>query len=238
MGGSGESRAIRIAVVDDHEAIRIGVRQAFAGDPAIDVVTDAATVDGMLATASGALAAGEGAGADGGAHVLDVVMLDLRLRDGSSPARNAEQVRDATGAVVVAYTSGEHPYLIRLAARSGIAAVVRKSEPVAALREALLAASAGQGIMSADLAAAIHSDPEITDARLSPQEQRVLELFADGLKTQVVASELGIATGTVEDYVRRIRSKYSSSGRPAHTKIDLYKRALEDGLLPVPGADL
>ncbi|MGA1835741.1 response regulator transcription factor [Herbiconiux sp. 11R-BC] len=234
MGDSAESRAIRIAVVDDHEAIRVGVRQAFAGDPAIDVVTDAATVDEMLATASEAPAASDGAGAE----ALDVVMLDLRLRDGSSPARNAERVREATGAVVVAYTSGEHPYLIRLAARSGITALVRKSEPVAALREALLAAAAGQAVMSADLAAAIHSDPEITDARLSPQEQRVLELFADGLKTQVVASELGIATGTVEDYVRRIRSKYSSSGRPAHTKIDLYKRALEDGLLPVPGADL
>jgi two-component system response regulator DevR len=39
----------------------------------------------------------------------------------------------------------------------------------------------------------------------------------------------------VVDYIRRVRSKYERVGRPANTKIDLYKRALEDGILPVPG---
>jgi hypothetical protein len=34
--------------------------------------------------------------------------------------------------------------------------------------------------------------------------------------------------------VRRIRQKYARAGRPAHTKIDLYKRAVEDGILPSP----
>jgi len=29
--------------------------------------------------------------------------------------------------------------------------------------------------------------------------------------------------------------EYERVGRPASTKIDLYKRALEDGILPVPG---
>jgi hypothetical protein len=33
--------------------------------------------------------------------------------------------------------------------------------------------------------------------------------------------------------VKRIRYKYAMAGRPAHTKIDLYKRALEDGILSV-----
>jgi two-component system, NarL family, response regulator DevR len=34
--------------------------------------------------------------------------------------------------------------------------------------------------------------------------------------------------------VRRIRSKYARIGRNADTKIDLYKRAIEDGFLPLP----
>ena len=62
-------------------------------------------------------------------------------------------------------------------------------------------------------------------------------MFATGLKTQSVASALGIAVGTVEDYVRRIRSKYARVGRAAPTKIDLYKRAIEDGFLPIPGRE-
>jgi hypothetical protein len=39
---------------------------------------------------------------------------------------------------------------------------------------------------------------------------------------------------TIEDYVRRIRAKYARAGRPAMTKVDLYKRAVEDGFLPAP----
>jgi DNA-binding NarL/FixJ family response regulator len=166
-------------------------------------------------------------------EALEVVVLDLRLADGSSPVSNAERLSER-GARVIAYTSGEHPQLIRLAATSDVMALVRKSAPMSALVDAVEGVRRGAHLLSADLAAAIHSDPRIRSAGLSPQEVRVLQLFADGVKSQVVASELGIAPGTVDDYVRRIRSKYSAAGRPAHTKIDLYKRAVEDGLLPVP----
>ena len=63
----------------------------------------------------------------------------------------------------------------------------------------------------------------------------MLQLFADGAKSQTVADALYITVGTLEDYVRRIRGKYARAGRPAPTKVDLYKRAIEDGLLPGPG---
>ena len=88
--------------------------------------------------------------------------------------------------------------------------------------------------MSAEWAAAIDSDPTLDDAKLSGQEQRVLTLFSAGLKAQAVASAMNIAVPTVEDYIRRIRSKYGEIGRPAYTKVDLYKRAIEDGFLPLP----
>lgn len=88
--------------------------------------------------------------------------------------------------------------------------------------------------MSVEWAAAIDTDPLLPSARLSLQEQQVLELLARGYKSQAVGYELGIATSTVDDYVRRIRAKYQRAGRPARTKIDLYRRAVEDGILPPP----
>jgi DNA-binding NarL/FixJ family response regulator len=88
--------------------------------------------------------------------------------------------------------------------------------------------------MSVEWAAAMDGDPQLDRAGLSPQEQTVLSLFARGLKAQAVGAQLGIAVGTVDDYVRRIRAKYVRAGRPAYTKVDLYKRAVEDGLLPAP----
>jgi hypothetical protein len=35
----------------------------------------------------------------------------------------------------------------------------------------------------------------------------------------------------VLDHVRRIRGKYAAAGRPAATKVDLYRRAVEDGYI-------
>jgi two-component system response regulator DevR len=84
-------------------------------------------------------------------------------------------------------------------------------------------------------AAALDGDPDLADAGLSPREREVLSLYAAGAKAPLVASHTGLSELTVVDYIRRVRSKYEKVGRPANTKIDLYKRALEDGILPIPG---
>ncbi|QWT24558.1 response regulator transcription factor [Subtercola sp. PAMC28395] len=207
----------KVAVVDDHAFVSAALAAILADHPSLQLVGDAPTVPALLTLDL----------------APDLVVLDLRLADGSSPVNNVGRLRDA-GAEVLAYTSAEHPQLIRAAAKTPLLGLVRKSAPLDTLVDALEAAATGFVAPSADLASALSSDPEVKDAGLSDQESRVLALFADGLKTQIVSSELGIAPGTVEDYVRRIRAKYARVGRPAHNKVDLYKRALEDGLLRSP----
>ena len=83
-------------------------------------------------------------------------------------------------------------------------------------------------------AAAIDGDPDLGDVGLSPRQLEVLELYASGEKLDRVARLTGLAPQTVNDYLQRIRQKYAEAGRPAPTKTDLYKRAVEDGLLPIP----
>jgi DNA-binding NarL/FixJ family response regulator len=208
----------RLALVDDHEIVAVAFEATLAGLPAFEYVGIAPTVDDLLARFTG----------------IDLVVLDLRLADGSSPVSNVKRIMD-TGSKVLAYTSGENPYLVRAVAKTDVLGIVRKSEPVAVLAEALQLAAAGKPVVSTEWAAAIDSDPALERVGLSAQEQKVLTLFANGNKAQAVASAAGIALGTVDDYVRRIRAKYTRAGRPAHTKIDLYKRAIEDGFLPIPG---
>lgn len=64
---------------------------------------------------------------------------------------------------------------------------------------------------------------------LSERQREVLALYASGEKADRVARMTGLSVGTVNDYLRRIRTKYREAGRPAETKIDLYRRAVEDG---------
>ena len=62
----------------------------------------------------------------------------------------------------------------------------------------------------------------------------MLGLYASGESAARVASLTNLSTDTVNDYLGRIRQKYAEVGRPASTKTDLYRRALEDGWLPFP----
>ncbi|MGO2112601.1 MAG: helix-turn-helix transcriptional regulator [Pseudoclavibacter sp.] len=207
----------RVGLVDDHEIVAVALRASLDDMAEADFIRAAGTVDELLAVDDD----------------LDLVVLDLRLADGSSPVGNVERLR-AAGLRVLAFTSGENPYLVRAAARTDVAGIIRKSEPVGVLHDAIRRAANDDPVVSPDWAAALDADPELRDAGLSQQEQRVLALFASGVKAQTVATNLGISVGTVDDYVRRIRAKYARARRPAHTKVDLYKRALEDGFLPLP----
>ncbi|TFD73256.1 response regulator [Cryobacterium fucosi] len=211
----------RVALIDDHEIVARGFADLFSTIPEIHVVATVATVSELLA----APAQAEG---------IDLVILDLRLSDDSTVTSNVDRLR-ATDAAVLAFTAGDDALLMRAAARSGVLGVVRKSEPTVVLLDAVRRAAVGETIASTEWAAALDGDPDLADAALSPRERQVLSLYAAGAKAPLVASQTGLSELTVIDYIRRVRSKYERVGRPANTKIDLYKRALEDGILPIPG---
>ena len=211
----------RVALIDDHEIVAHGFANLFATIAQVKVVATVTTVSELLESAAAA-------------ERIDLVILDLRLSDGSTVSRNVDRLR-AVGAEVLAFTGGDDAQLMRLAARSGVLGVVRKSESVGVLLDAVTRAAAGETIASTEWAAALDGDPDLSDAGLSPREREVLSLYAAGAKAPLVASHTGLSELTVIDYIRRVRSKYERVGRRASTKIDLYIRALEDGILPIPG---
>lgn len=211
----------RVALIDDHEIVARGFADLFGALECIEVVATVATVEHLLESPE--TTAG-----------IDLVILDLRLSDESRVADNVDRLR-AIGAQVLAFTGGDDANLMRIAARSGVLGVVRKSEPTAVLLDVVHRAAHGEVIASTEWAAALDGDPELADAGLSPRERQVLSLYASGAKAPIVAQQTGVSESTVIDYIRRVRSKYERVGRTANTKVDLYKRALEDGILPIPG---
>lgn len=207
----------RIGVVEDHESVVMGLTLMLADQDDLELAVTAQTVPELLATGL----------------TLDLAILDLRLGDGSSPTGNVELLR-AAGIDTLVFTGAENPYMVRLAARAGVLGVVRKSEARAVVVEAIRAAAYGEQVVTTDWAAAIDGDPKLLDVGLSPRQREVLALYASGEKTARVAHLTGLAPQTVTDYLGRIRAKYAEAGRPSPTKTDLYKRAVEDGLLPMP----
>lgn len=204
-----------IGVVDDHPPIVTGLRAVLDEQPDLHFAAGAATVPALLEQT----------------RDLDLVVLDLRLDDGSSPQDNVRTLLDLD-VPVVAYTSGDEAYLVRLAASAGVRAVLRKNVPEEVLLAALRAAVAGREAPTVDWAAALDADDGFVD--LPPQLRRVLELYATGESTAGVARAMELSPDTISDYVGRIRRKYAAAGRPAPTKQHLVLRAIEDGWLPIP----
>jgi DNA-binding NarL/FixJ family response regulator len=78
---------------------------------------------------------------------------------------------------------------------------------------------------------AVEGDRAFADAQLSQREREVLRLYEAGLPLKVVADRLGVAYSTAKENITRVRVKYVEVGRPAPTKVDLLRRAMEDGIL-------
>ncbi|PHV65347.1 DNA-binding response regulator [Williamsia muralis] len=210
-------RERKIGVVEDFESQLTGLAAIINDSDGMTFAAGASTVDGLLSITKD----------------LDLVILDLRLEDGSTPKSNVEQLH-AAGIKVLVFTTADYPDLVRAATAAGVLGVVRKSVRNTELVEAIRSAADGNTVATMDWASAIDADPALSEVNLSPRQRQVLELYASGEPANRVASLTGLSTETVNVYLSRIRRKYADAGRPAPTKTDLYKRALEDGWLPIP----
>lgn len=208
------SESRRIALVEDHALIALGFRDLIAEAEDLELA-------GLVESVAELPALGK---------PLDLVVLDLRLSDGSTPEQNVAAIHDMNAHVLI-YTGAEDRKLIQSAARSGALGLIRKSVDPDVLLDAIRTAAHGREVFGTDWAAAIDADEVLVDAKLSNREQEVLSLYASGETAASVAQRTGLSRETVADYVSRIRRKYAEAGRPAHSRIDLYKRAIEDGIL-------
>ncbi|MFD8101135.1 response regulator [Nocardia fluminea] len=207
----------KVGLVDDHPLFARALKNLLSDAADLEYVGAGGTVDQLLAQGP----------------VPDVVVLDLRLGDGTTPHENVQRIRGLGGEALI-YTSGEHPELLRSAARAGVLGAVLKSEAEERVVEAIRSVARGEQVITTEWAAALDGDPDLAAVDLSPQQQKVLTRYASGQTAVHIAAELHITVDTVNDYLKRIRLRYAEAGRPTRTKLDFFRRALEDGWLPYP----
>ena len=206
---------VRVAIVDDHEAVRLGFEGSCERNN-FELVGSAGTVNGLLAQIKD--------------RDCEVVVTDLSLDDGSLVSENVSRLIDA-GAAVLIFSIADKPNLMRAALRAGAIAIVPKSQPMAELAEAIRLAAKGAIINNPETSATIDADNLFKEAQLSGREREVLSLYASGMSLKQVAFQLQIKQSSAKEHIDRVRTKYAKLGREAGTKVDLFKRALEDGIL-------
>lgn len=210
-----QRRGVSVAIVDDHEAVRYG----FAGaceEYGHTLVASAATIPELFEKL--------------GRKRVDVVVMDLSLADGSLISENVRSITSKRMPVLV-FSIADKPKLVRAAMKNGAHAVVPKSESMKDLMKSIELTSRGVFINNSETTAAIDTDQDFKAAQLTEREREVLTLYASGLALKQVAYQLGVERSTAKEHIDRVRRKYSRLGRYAGTKIDLLRRAIEDGYI-------
>ncbi len=210
------SHGVRVGVVDDHESVRLGLKAACI-DAGFEFVLAAASVREFVAGL--------------GTRECDVVVLDLSLGDGSTVTENVKAVQ-AMGCAVLVHSIADRVALVREALAAGAAGVIPKSSATKTVMSAVATVARGDVLNNLEWASAIDADRDFSKAQLGRREREILHLYASGLPLKLAAERLGIGYATAREYLDRIRIKYIEVGRPAPTKVDLLRRAVEDGILP------
>ncbi|MCK2037323.1 response regulator transcription factor [Microbacterium sp. SSW1-49] len=211
-----------VALIDDHESVRLGLEAAFERDSQT-VVFSGSSVSAYLDWRKSS-----------GAAPAEVVVLDLTLGDGSTVIENVTSLV-ADGASVVIHSVADRPAAVREALSAGAAGVVSKSSALDDVLDAIRTVAQGEPLNNVEWASAVDGDRDFGDAQLSTREREVLRLYATGLPLKAVAERLGVAYSTAKENITRIRVKYVDVGRPAPTKVDLLRRAMEDGIVETDG---
>jgi DNA-binding NarL/FixJ family response regulator len=205
--------SVTVAAIDDDRMLLGGLQSWLAPVTGLDLVATAPTVAAYLELRVG----------------VDVVLLDLNLRDGSTPAANVIRLL-ATGAAVLVVSTIPDAEHVLATIEAGAAGYITKDNDLPVLVEAIRDVAAGGVAISPELAFVLSNDHRPGRPQLSPQESIVLRTYASGATLQATARRAGIAYGTARQYLERIKRKYTDAGRPTHTKLDLVERVREDRL--------
>lgn len=194
---------IRVLLVDDSALVRRGVRSVIAAhcpDGAIEVIGEAA---GVVA-----------ARAEVRRLKPDVVLLDIRLPDGSGVDVCRDILRDLPDTRVLMLTSFVDDSLVYDAVIAGAHGYLMKEVDPAGLLEAITNVAAGKSVLTPDVTNRVLRlirDDSAVDAAdlstLSAQESRVLAAVSEGLTNKEVGEKLSLSENTVKNYLVNIFEK-------------------------------
>ncbi|MFC4562275.1 response regulator [Nocardiopsis mangrovi] len=190
-----------VALVDDEDLIRAGLRALLGAEPDLDVVAEAGDGAGVVDLVR--------------RHRPDVVLMDVRMPrlDGIQATRNLLAALDDPPKIIVVTTfeNDDHVYGALRAGAAGF--LLKRSRPediIGAIRlvaggDSLLFPAAIRGLAAAHAAPATPAAHAI--ATLTEREADTLAHMARGLSNAEIAAEMFVGVQTVKTHVSGILAK-------------------------------
>ncbi|MCP9447517.1 MAG: response regulator transcription factor [Nitrospira sp.] len=194
-------KPIRDVIVDDHEVVRIGLRAVLNLTPGITIAGQTASMREAMNLCL--------------RLQPDLALLDIRLPDGSGIDAARTILSNSPSTKVLFLTSFADSHTVTEAILSGAHGYVLKDISSQGLVRAIRTTAAGHTWIDPRLVD--HSQPwpltrhssakRIKRPLLSPQEQRLLPLIAEGLTNREIATALNLSEKTVKNYLAKLCTK-------------------------------
>ena len=199
--------ALKVMLVDDHEVVRQGLRALLEAEDDIEVVAEADNGPMAVSIAS--------------ARQPDVIVMDVRMPGGSG-VEACRAIRDERpDAQVIMLTSFSDDEALFNSIMAGAAGFVLKQIRGRDLIDAIRTVGGGKSLLDPDVTKRVlerlrkskfdERDPKL--ARLSPQEERILDLVGEGLTNREIAELIHLSDKTVKNYVSSILQKLEVARR-------------------------
>jgi two-component system nitrate/nitrite response regulator NarL len=211
-------RKVRILLVDDHPVVLSGLRNYFSSHPQFKIVG----------------AASDGAEAIHKARETnpDVVLMDIRLPGLNGIEATRALRKEIPKAKVIALTMHNDKEHVLEIIRAGAKGYVLKDTSPSELIRAIVAVYNGDSFFSPGISRIVVDELETRPGRkepvsvngLSPREEEVLRLIAEGHRNKEIAKRLSISVRTVETHREHIMRKLD-----IHSAAGLAKYAIAKG---------
>ena len=212
---------IRILLADDHAVVRSGLRMLLEAQPDFEIVGEAETGTEAVAMVDEL-------------HP-DAVLMDIQMPDlnGIEATKIIKEKSPETAVLALTMHEDDHYFFEMLhAGASGY--VLKRAAPdevVQAIRtvcrgEVFLHPTMAKRLVTDYINRADKNESEKAYSNLTPREQEVLTLIAEGYSNAEIANDLYISIKTVDRHRENIMRKLNM-----HSRIDLVKYAIRTGLI-------
>jgi two-component system, NarL family, response regulator DevR len=200
-----ETKQIKVFLLDDHEIVRLGVKDLLEAESDITVIGEAGTAASALARIP--------------ALRPDVAVLDVRLPDGDgvTVCRDIRsRMPEVACLMLTSFGDDEALFDAIMAGAAGyVLKQIRGTDLVGAVRtvasgRSLLDPEAASRVMARMRDQSRKSDPL---AGLTGQERKILELIGEGLTNRQIGERLFLAEKTVKNYVSALFAKLGMERR-------------------------
>lgn len=214
---------IRVALVEDHQLVRDGIRSLLTDLPNIEVVAESDCAKSMLCQIEGAKP--------------DVLLVDISLPEmsGIELAKVITTSHPSTKVIILSMHT-EQEYIFN-SLRNGAKGYLHKSISREELIEAIEQVHGGSEYFSKEVSGIILKSylrqiknpervEEYEDKKLTPREMEILRMVAHGYSNQLIADKLYISVRTVESHKNHIMQKLELTNT-----VDLVKYAIKNGII-------